>query len=105
MTQGDPVKDTDGVNYTGWDQYEALASNISTNRLTVAGTQQSHCNCNDKKQRQLEWNYPQVPTFLLVLMHVDTFSTQGGQRIIASTSTEVPLGNSWQNMFNTTSQC
>ena len=40
VSAGDLVKDTDGVNYSGWDQYEALALNISTNRLTVAGGQQ-----------------------------------------------------------------
>ena len=40
VSAGDLVKDTDGVNYSGWDKYEALALNISTNRLTVAGGQQ-----------------------------------------------------------------
>jgi hypothetical protein len=35
VSAGDLVKDNDGVNYSGWDQYEALALNISTNRLTA----------------------------------------------------------------------
>lgn len=37
---GELIKDNDGVNYTGWDQYEALATLISTNRLTVDVNQQ-----------------------------------------------------------------
>ena len=40
VQQGDLIIDNDGVNYTGWDQYEALATLISTNRLTVDVNQQ-----------------------------------------------------------------
>ena len=40
VQQGDLIKENDGVSYTGWDQYEALATLISTNRLTVDSTQQ-----------------------------------------------------------------
>ena len=40
VQQGELIKDNDGVNYTGWDQYEALATLISTNRLTVDVNQQ-----------------------------------------------------------------
>ena len=40
VQQGDLIKENDGVSYTGWDQYEALASLVSTNRLTVDATQQ-----------------------------------------------------------------
>ena len=41
VQQGDLIKENDGVSYTGWDQYEALATTIGTNRLTVDATQQS----------------------------------------------------------------
>jgi len=41
VNQGDLIKENDGVSYTGWDQYEALATTIGTNRLTVDPTQQS----------------------------------------------------------------
>jgi hypothetical protein len=41
VNQGDLIKENDGVSYTGWDQYEALATTVSTNRLTVDSTQQS----------------------------------------------------------------
>src|SRR6056300_1170626 len=40
VNQGDLIKENDGVSYTGWDQYEALASLVSTNRLTVDSAQQ-----------------------------------------------------------------
>ena len=73
VTQGDLVKDTDGVNYTGWDQYEALASNISTNRLTVAGTQQSIATAMTRSRGSWNGTIHKFDVPLLVLMHVDTF--------------------------------
>jgi len=102
VTQGDLVKDTDGVNYTGWDQYEALASNISTNRLTVAGTQQSIATAMTRSRGS--WNGTIVQVSDVSFASADArrhFFNQGGFiRIIASTSDGSSLGNSWQNMFN-----
>ena len=54
VSAGDLVKDTDGVNYSGWDQYEALALNISTNRLTVAGGQQAIATASSRSRGS--WN-------------------------------------------------
>ena len=103
VTQGDLVKDTDGVNYTGWDQYEALASNISTNRLTVAGTQQSIATAMTRSRGS--WNGTIVQVSDVSFASADArrhFFNQGGFiRIIASTSDSSSLGQSWQNMFNT----
>ena len=103
VTQGDLVKDTDGVNYTGWDQYEALASNISTNRLTVAGTQQSIATAMTRSRGS--WNGTIVQVSDVSFASADArrhFFNQGGCiRIIASTSDSSSLGQSWQNMFNT----
>lgn len=39
VSAGQLIKENDGVNYTGWDQYEALATLVSTNRLTADPTQ------------------------------------------------------------------
>ena len=103
VTQGDLVKDTDGVNYTGWDQYEALASNISTNRLTVAGTQQSIATAMTRSRGSWNGTILQVPdvSFASADARRHFFNQGGFIRIIASTSDGSSLGNSWQNMFNT----
>ena len=102
VTQGDLVKDTDGVNYTGWDQYEALASTISTNRLTVAGTQQTIATAMTRSRGS--WNGTIVQVSDVSFASDDArrhFFNQGGFiRILASTSDGSSLGNSWQNMFN-----
>ena len=55
VSAGDPVKDNDGVNYSGWDPIRSTSTNISTNRLTVAGGQQAIATASVQKQRQLEW--------------------------------------------------
>ena len=103
VTQGDLVKDTDGVNYTGWDQYEALATNVSTNRLTVAGTQQTITTAMTRSRGS--WNGTIVQVSDVAFASNDArrhFFNQGGFiRILASTSDGSSLGNSWQNMFNT----
>lgn len=103
VTQGDLVKDNDGVNYTGWDQYEALASDVSTNRLTVAGTQQSIATAMTRSRGS--WNGTIVQVSDVSFASADArrhFFNQGGFiRILASTSDGSSLGSSWQNMFNT----
>ena len=103
VTQGDLVKDNDGVNYTGWDQYEALASDVSTNRLTVAGTQQTIATAMTRSRGS--WNGTIVQVSDVSFASADArrhFFKQGGFiRILASTSDGSSLGSSWQNMFNT----
>lgn len=103
VTQGDLVKDNDGVNYTGWDQYEALASDVSTNRLTVAGTQQTTATAMTRSRGS--WNGTIVQVSDVSFASADArrhFFNQGGFiRILASTSDGSSLGSSWQNMFNT----
>ena len=103
VTQGDLVKDNDGVNYTGWDQYEALASDVSTNRLTVAGTQQTIATAMTRSRGS--WNGTIVQVSDVSFASADArrhFFNQGGFiRILASTSDGSSLGSSWQNMFNT----
>lgn len=103
VTQGDLVKDNDGVNYTGWDQYEALATNVSTNRLTVAGTQQTIATAMTRSRGS--WNGTIVQVSDVSFASADArrhFFNQGGFiRILASTSDGSSLGSSWQNMFNT----
>ena len=103
VTQGDLVKDNDGVNYTGWDQYEALASDVSTNRLTVAGTQQTIATAMTRSRGS--WNGTIVQVSDVSFASADArrhFFNQGGCiRILASTSDGSSLGSSWQNMFNT----
>ena len=103
VTQGDLVKDNDGVNYTGWDQYEALASDVSTNRLTVAGTQQTIATAMTRSRGS--WNGTIVEVSDVSFASADArrhFFNQGGFiRILASTSDGSSLGSSWQNMFNT----
>ena len=103
VTQGDLVKDNDGVNYSGWDQYEALASDVSTNRLTVAGTQQTIATAMTRSRGS--WNGTIVQVSDVSFASADArrhFFNQGGFiRILASTSDGSSLGSSWQNMFNT----
>ena len=103
VTQGDLVKDNDGVNYTGWDQYEALASDVSTNRLTVAGTQQTIATAMTRSRGS--WNGTIVQVSDVSFASADArrhFFNQGGFIIILeSTSDGSSLGSSWQNMFNT----
>ena len=91
------------VNYTGWDQYEALASDVSTNRLTVAGTQQTIATAMTRSRGS--WNGTIVQVSDVSFASADArrhFFNQGGFiRILASTSDGSSLGSSWQNMFNT----
>ena len=103
VAAGELIYDNDTTDFKGWDQYEALASNISTNRLTVAGTQQSIATAMTRSRGS--WNGTIVQVSDVSFASADArrhFFNQGGFiRIIASTSDSSSLGQSWQNMFNT----
>ena len=89
VNAGDPVKDNDGVNYSGWDQYEALALNISTNRLTVAGGQQAIATASIARTRG-SWNGDITLVLDVILANADArrYSlTQGGFIRLTSTVT------------------
>ena len=56
VAAGELVYDNDTTDFKGWDQYEALAANITTNRLNVAGSQIQQFNSTVSKTRTSTWN-------------------------------------------------
>ena len=99
VNAGDLVKDNDGVNYSGWDQYEALALNISTNRLTVAGGQQVITSASSRSRGS--WNGDITLVLDVTFASADArryFFNQGG--FIRLTST-VSGGSSKDSDWNT----
>lgn len=53
---GELIYNNDTTDFKGWDQYEALAGNITTNRLNAAGAQLQQFNSTVSKTRTSEWN-------------------------------------------------
>ena len=56
VVAGELIYDNDTTDFKGWDQYEALATNITTNRLTVAGSSLQQFNSTVSKTRTSTWN-------------------------------------------------
>lgn len=56
VAAGELVYDNDTTDFKGWDQYEALAANITTNRLNAAGAQIQQFSTTVSKTRTSEWN-------------------------------------------------
>ena len=103
VQQGDLIKDNDGVNYTGWDQYEQLASdNAGALRNTVALGQ--YQDATGLTRSRGSWNGTIVQVFDINFSSALArryFFNSGGRIIIRSATTDSSsLGNSWQNMFN-----
>ena len=102
VSAGDLVKDTDGVNYSGWDQYEALALNISTNRLTVAGGQQVITSASSRTRGS--WNGDITLVLDVTFGSADArryFFNQGGFiRLTSSVSGGGAKDSSWNTMLS-----
>ena len=102
VSAGDLVKDTDGVNYSGWDQYEALALNISTNRLTVAGGQQVITSASSRTRGS--WNGDITLVLDVTFGSADArryFFNQGGFiRLTSSVSGGSSKDSSWNTMLS-----
>lgn len=56
VATGELVYDNDSTEFKGWDQYEALAANITSNRLNAAGAQLQQFNSTVSKTRTSAWN-------------------------------------------------
>lgn len=56
VAAGELVYDNDTTDFKGWDQYEALAANITINRLNAAGAQIQQFSTTVSKTRTSEWN-------------------------------------------------
>tara|TARA_S200000501_G_scaffold208075_1_gene195516 strand:- start:834 stop:1703 length:870 start_codon:yes stop_codon:yes gene_type:complete len=101
VSQGDLIKENDGVNYTGWDQYEALATTIGTNRLTVDSTQQSVVLASSNERGS--WN----GTITLIInvnfasedARRNYFNAGGYIQVSSSTTDSSSKGNSWNSVM------
>ena len=67
----DLVTDDDQTNYKGWDQYEALATTISTNRLTAHVNQISVNASAASKVRSTSWNGQIIHVFTVTFTNED----------------------------------
>ena len=56
VVAGELIFENDTTNFKGWDQYEALASNITSNRLTADVTSLQQFNSTVTKSRTSNWN-------------------------------------------------
>ena len=56
VVAGELIFENDTTNFKGWDQYEALASNITSNRLTADTTSLQQFNSTVTKSRTSSWN-------------------------------------------------
>lgn len=101
VNQGDLIKENDGVSYTGWDQYEALASLISTNRLTVDVDQQDIVTT--LPNNRSSWNG--TITLIIQVNFTDAdarrhYFNQGGYiQISSSTADTSSKGTDWNNIM------
>lgn len=101
VSQGDLIKENDGVNYTGWDQYEALATTIGTNRLTVDSTQQSVVLASSNERGS--WN----GTITLIInvnfasedARRNYFNAGGYIQVSSSTTDSSSKGTSWNSVM------
>ena len=101
VQQGDLIKENDGVNYTGWDQYEALASLVSTNRLTVDPTQQDIVV--SLPNNRSAWNGTVTLIVNVNFSSADArrhYFNQGGYIQITSSTTDTSSkGTDWNNIM------
>ncbi len=102
VNAGDLVKDNDGVNYSGWDQYEALAINISTNRLTANGG--SIATTTGSSRTRGSWNGTITLVLDVTFGSADErryFFNQGGFiRLSSSVSGGSSKDSSWNTMLS-----
>jgi hypothetical protein len=101
VQQGDLIKENDGVSYTGWDQYEALATTVSTNRLTVDATQQSVVLAGSNERGS--WNGTITLIININFASADArrhyFNAGGYIQISSSTTDSSSKGNSWNSVM------
>ena len=101
VSQGDLIKENDGVNYTGWDQYEALATTVGTNRLTVDSTQQSVVLA--RSNTRGSWNSTITLINNVNFASADArrhyFNAGGYIQISSSTTDSSSKGNDWNNIM------
>ena len=101
VQQGDLIKENDGVSYTGWDQYEALASLVSTNRLTVDPTQQDIVV--SLPNNRSAWNGTVTLIVNVNFSSADArrhYFNQGGYIQITSSTTDTSSkGTDWNNIM------
>jgi len=101
VQQGDLIKENDGVSYTGWDQYEALASLVSTNRLTVDATQQDIAV--SLPNNRSSWNGTITCIVNVNFSSADArrhYFNQGGYIQITSSTTDTSSkGTDWNNIM------
>jgi hypothetical protein len=100
VQQGDLIKENDGVNYTGWDQYEALATLVSTNRLTVDTDQQD---LNATPFSRSAWNGTITLIVNVNFSSADArrhyFNAGGFIRISSNTTDTSSKGTDWNNIM------
>ena len=101
VSQGDLIKENDGVSYTGWDQYEALATTVGTSRLTVDSTQQSVVLASSNQRGS--WNGTITLRIEVNFTSEDArrhyFNAGGYIQISSSTTDSSSKGNSWNNVM------
>jgi len=102
VNQGDLIKENDGVSYTGWDQYEALATLVSTNRLTVDVNQQDVVA--SLPNNRADWNGTITLIVEVNFASVDArrhYFNQGGFiRIASSTTDSSSKGSDWNSIMS-----
>ena len=100
----DLVTDDDQTNYKGWDQYEALATTISTNRLTAHVNQISVNASAASKVRSTTWNGTIIHVFTVTFTNEDArryfFNSGGTIRISGSVNTGSAKDNDWNTMLS-----
>jgi hypothetical protein len=102
VTQGELIKDDDNVTYTGWDQYEALATLVSTNRLTAHPNQIEDAVAFSKTRGS--WNASIALITDVSFASAEAarlFFNQGGYiRVAASVAGTTSKDTSWQSILS-----
>jgi hypothetical protein len=104
VTTTDLITDNDTTNYKGWDQYEALATNISSNRLSAHVNQISVNASAASKTRNSSWNGTIIHVFTVTFTDENArryfFNSGGTIRISGSVNTGTAKDNDWNTMLS-----
>jgi hypothetical protein len=104
VSSSDLITDDDATNYKGWDQYEALASNIATNRLTAHVNQIAVNSSASSKTRSSSWNGTIIHVFTVTFTDENArryfFNSGGTVRITGVVNTGSTKDNDWNTMLS-----
>lgn len=103
VVAADLIVDNDTTTYKGWDQYEALALAIATNRLTAHINQIQVQGTSASKTRSSSWNGTITHLFTVTFTDEDErryfFNSGGTIRIAASVTGGSAKDSSWNTML------